>query len=132
MSSCAALRSVLRRSGWINNHERVGAGTCQAEPGGVCIAKCPRSALPARLGGASDRERCNGRSVVWPFLVVSSPPKRSSSIFTYTTEDGRERKVNVIHAVTNPRIRVAGRLKEDRTFVIRLVESALPKALVSQ
>jgi hypothetical protein len=43
--------------------------------------------------------------------------------FTYTTEDGRERKVEIIRAVTNLRVRVAGRLKKDGTFVIRLVES---------
>jgi hypothetical protein len=45
--------------------------------------------------------------------------------FTYTTtEDGRERNVDFIRAITNPRVRVAGRLKEDGTFVIRLVESS--------
>jgi hypothetical protein len=43
--------------------------------------------------------------------------------FTHTTEDGRERKVKIIRAITNPRVRVAGRLKKDGTFVIRLVES---------
>jgi hypothetical protein len=45
--------------------------------------------------------------------------------FTHTTaEDGREQKVDFIRAITNPRIQVAGRLKEDGTFVIRLVESS--------
>jgi hypothetical protein len=49
--------------------------------------------------------------------------------FTYTTtEDGREQKVDLIRAITNPRIQVAGRLREDGTFVIHLVESSPPPA----
>jgi hypothetical protein len=53
------------------------------------------------------------------------PAKDVFKHFTYTTtEDGREQKVDFIRAITNPRIRVAGRLKEDGTFVIRLVESS--------
>jgi hypothetical protein len=44
--------------------------------------------------------------------------------YTATTEDGGERKIDIIRAITNPRVRVAGRLKKDGTFVIRLVESS--------
>jgi len=44
--------------------------------------------------------------------------------FTYMTEDGREEQIDVIRAITNPCVRVAGRLKEDGTLVFRLVESS--------
>jgi hypothetical protein len=60
-------------------------------------------------------------------MALSGPLFPAEDVFKYfthtTTEDGRERKVDVIRAITNPCIRVAGRLKKDGTFVIHLAES---------